>query len=115
MTDAFASAVDRMSRVAGVRGALIVEKESGVQVLAELTEGVNGTAVAALAGSLFRRAGHATETTGLGVLTILQLDADDGHVVAVDAGELVLVVVAERGAQLGMVRVEALEAARTLG
>jgi predicted regulator of Ras-like GTPase activity (Roadblock/LC7/MglB family) len=114
MTDAFTAAADRLSRIPGVRGALIVEKDAAVPVAAELSEGVNGTAVAALAASLFRRTAQASETAQFGMLATMQLDAADGHVLVVDAGELILVVVAERGAQLGQLRLETAHAARSL-
>lgn len=114
MSDVYTAATERLSRVSGVRGALIVEKDAAVPVVAELREGVNGTAVAALAASLFRRTAQASDTAQFGRLTTLQLEADEGHVIAVDAGELILVVVAERDAQLGLVRLEAHRAAESL-
>jgi uncharacterized protein len=114
MSDVFTAAVERLSRISGVRGALIVESDAAVPVVAELSEGVNGTAVAALAASMFRRTLQATETAQLGRLSTLQLEADEGHVVVVDAGELILVVIASRDAQLGMIRLEAMRAAQSL-
>jgi predicted regulator of Ras-like GTPase activity (Roadblock/LC7/MglB family) len=114
MSDVFTAAVERLSRVPGVRGALVVEKDAAVPVAAELSEGVNGTAVAALAASLFRRSSHASESAQFGSLQTLQLEAAGGHVIVVDAGELVLVAVAERDAQLGMVRLEAMRAGQSL-
>lgn len=107
MNERWTGAVERLSRVAGVRGALLVEAEVGLPVLGELSEGVNGTAVAALASSLFRRTAHATEAGQLGELLSMQLDAEDGHVLALGAGSVVLVVITEQAAQLGLVRLEA--------
>lgn len=114
MNALFVAAVERVSRVAGVRGALLVESEAGVPVISELREGVNETAIAALAASLFRRTAAASETADFGRLNTLQLEADGGHVVAVDAGDLILVVVTEHDAQLGLVRYEAHRAAESL-
>jgi predicted regulator of Ras-like GTPase activity (Roadblock/LC7/MglB family) len=114
MSDVYSEAVERLSRVAGVRGALLVDSEAGVPVMAELAEGVSGSAVAALASSLFRRTAQASSSAGFGALATLQLEADDGHVVAVDAGELIIVVIAARDAQLGLVRLEAHRAAESL-
>jgi uncharacterized protein len=114
MNNPFSKAVERLSRVPGVLGALVVERAAAVPVMAELSEGVNGTAVAALAASLFRRTAQASESAQFGRLGTLYLEADDGHVVAVDAGDLILVVVAARDAQLGMVRLEAHKAADSL-
>lgn len=114
MSDVYTAAVDRLSRVAGVRGAMIVEADAAVPVVSELSEGVNGTAVAALAASLFRRTAQASEAASFGPLATLQLEAEEGHVVVVGAGELILVVIAERSAQLGLVRLEAHRAAESL-
>ena len=114
MSDIYTEAVDRISRVPGVRGALIVETDAGVPVLAELAEGIDGTAVAALAASLFRRTGKAAQASAFGNLRTLQLEAEGGHVIVANGGELLVVVVAEKGAQLGMVRLEAHRAAEAL-
>lgn len=114
MNDLFSAAVERVSRVAGVRGALLVESAAGVPVVSELREGVNETAVAALAASLFQRTAAASETADFGRLNTFQLEADGGHVVAVDAGDMILVVIVESDAQLGLVRYEAHRAAESL-
>ncbi|HEY0810751.1 MAG TPA: roadblock/LC7 domain-containing protein [Longimicrobiales bacterium] len=114
MSDLYSAALDRLSRVPGVRGALLVETDAGVPVLAELAEGVEGGAVAALASSLFRRTNRAAQTAAFGSLRTLQLEADVGHVIVANGGELLIVVIAEKGAQLGMVRLEAHRAAEAL-
>lgn len=114
MSDLYSAALDRLSRVPGVRGALLVETDAGVPVLAELAEGVEGSAVAALASSLFRRTNRAAQTAAFGSLRTLQLEADVGHVIVANGGELLIVVIAEKGAQLGMVRLEAHRAAEAL-
>jgi predicted regulator of Ras-like GTPase activity (Roadblock/LC7/MglB family) len=117
MSELYTAAVERLSRISGVRGALLVDSEAAVPVIAELSEGVNGTALAALTASLFRRVAQASERARFCGLTTMQLEAEDGYIVAVGAGqaqELILVAVAEHDAQLGMVRVEALRAAESL-
>jgi predicted regulator of Ras-like GTPase activity (Roadblock/LC7/MglB family) len=114
MTERFSAAVERVSHVAGVRGVLVVDAEAGVPVVSELREGVSETAVAALAASLFQRMASASSAADFGQLYTLQLEADDGHVVTVGAGEVVLVVIAERDAQIGLIRYEAHRAAETL-
>ena len=114
MSDLFAQALDRLSRVSGVRGAMIVETEAGLPIMSELSEGVEGGAVAALASSLYRRTSRAAETAEFGALNTLQLEAEGGHVIVAGAGDLLVVVVAERNAQLGMVRLEAYRAAEAL-
>jgi predicted regulator of Ras-like GTPase activity (Roadblock/LC7/MglB family) len=106
MSDAYTSAVARLSRVAGVRGALVVEAETAVPVAAELREGVNGTALAALAAALYLRTAEASASAKLGPIDSVQLEADNGHVIMVGAGDLILIVISDRAAQLGMVRIE---------
>jgi predicted regulator of Ras-like GTPase activity (Roadblock/LC7/MglB family) len=93
---------------------MVVETEAGVPVVAELREGVEGGAVAALASSLFRRTDQAARTAAFGVVGTLQLEAEAGHVIVANAGDLLVVVIAERGAQLGLVRLEAHQAAEAL-
>lgn len=114
MSDVYQEALERLSRVPGVRGALIVESDAGVPVIAELAEGVEGKALAALAASLFKRTTRAADTAAFGRLRTLQLEAEAGHVVVANGGELLVVVVAEKDAQLGMVRLEAHRAAEAL-
>jgi len=114
MSDLFTETLDRLSRVSGVLGALIVETEAGLPIKSELTAGVEGGAVAALAASLYRRANRASRTAELGALATLQLEGDAGHVIVAEAGELLVVVVADRAAQLGLVRLEAHRAAEAL-
>jgi predicted regulator of Ras-like GTPase activity (Roadblock/LC7/MglB family) len=114
MSDAFTTALERISRIPGVLGALVIEADAAVPVVAELSEGVNGTAVAALAASLFRRSSLASEAAQFGRLVQVQLEAEYGHVVIVGAGDLILAVVAEHDAQLGLLRLEAASAARSL-
>ncbi len=114
MSNVYTDALERLTRVPGVRGALIVDSEAGVLVVADLAEGVDGTAVAALAASLFRRTYRAAGGAAFGKLDTLQLEADGGHVVVANGGELLIVVVAERNAQLGMLRLEAHRAAEAM-
>ncbi len=112
--DLFTSVVARLSRVPGVRGAMIVDGAAGVPVVAEVAEGVEAGPAAALAASLLKRTSRAAESVAFGPLETLQLEADTGHMVVADAGEMVVVAVAERGAQLGLVRLEVHRVAEAL-
>ena len=114
MSDIFTEVVERLSRVTGVRGALVVETDAGVPITAELAEGVDGDVVSALAASLFRRTNKAAQTAAFGNLRTLQLEADVGHVIVADGGDVLIVVIAEKNAQLGLVRLEAHRAAEAL-
>lgn len=114
MIDQYREAVTRLSRVPGVSGALVVEREAGLPVVEELKPDVSGTAVAALAAALFQRTQQASETAGYGELKLLQLHAEEGQVLIAGAGELVVVALVEDDAQVGRVRLEAQRAARAL-
>lgn len=111
MSDVFTQAVQRLSHVPGVRGALVVDLSAGVPVVEELTQDVSGTAVAALAGAMFRRTAQASESAGFGDLDTIHLEADAGHVLVAGAGDLIIVALLADDAQIGKVRIEARRAA----
>lgn len=114
MSEPVDRALDRITRAPGVQGAVVVDTEAGVSVASELAAGVKETALAAMAGSLFRRTADASRSSGFGGVGLLQLDADQGHLVVAGAGPLLVVALTEPGAQLGLVRVEARRAAEEL-
>jgi predicted regulator of Ras-like GTPase activity (Roadblock/LC7/MglB family) len=114
VNDVFANALQRLSRIPGVRGAMIVDGAAGIPVVAEMAEGIAAPAVAALAASLFRRTARAAEAADFGALGMLQLEAEEGHVVIAGTPELAVVAVAEEGAPLGLVRLELQKAAQAL-
>lgn len=114
MNDSVMWALLRLTRVRGVSGAMIVDAEAGVPVASELTTEVEETALAALAGSLYRRTQDASTASGLGRVRTLQLDAGGAHLFMAGAGALLVVAIAEPTAQLGMVRMEAGRAAGDL-
>lgn len=114
MSDAYATTVERLSRIPGVRGAIIVEPDTGVPVLSEVEASASPQALAALAAALFKRTANASTAAGFGPLQRLQLEAAGGHVLMTDAGDLVLVVLVDDDGQLGMVRLEMQRAAESL-
>jgi predicted regulator of Ras-like GTPase activity (Roadblock/LC7/MglB family) len=114
VSDPFAAVVERLSRIPGVRGAIVVEPDTGVPVTAEVDASSSPQALAALAAALFKRTASASDAAGFGALRRLQLEAAGGQVLMGDAGDLVLVVLVEDDAQLGMVRLEMQRAAESL-
>lgn len=110
----FGPVLERLSRVPGVRGALIADTDAGVPVVAELEADVDGGALAALGVSLFRRAARAADSAGFGELGALQLESEAGHVVAAGAGALSVVVLTDATSQLGQVRLQVQRAAESL-
>ncbi|MHB1169381.1 MAG: roadblock/LC7 domain-containing protein [Longimicrobiales bacterium] len=114
MTARYTDALEKLSRVRGVAGALVVEAKAGVPVAADVAAGVDSGAVAALASALYRGASRGMQTGGYEALRTLQLEATAGHVVVAGAGEMLVIAVAERDAQLGLVRLETQRAAESL-
>ena len=106
-------ALRRISAVRGIRGAMLVSVPDGLVVAEALMEGLDGRAVAALAASLAGRLRRATASAGLGAPAVVHLRGETGTLLAVPVGaELLVVAVGDRGANLGLARLELLDAAR---
>lgn len=112
MSEPLLASLEPLSRVPGVHGALVVDAETALPVVAELAEGVSETALAALTASLYRRAVDGAAGAGFGQANVLELEAEEGNVLVAGSGELLVIVLTEPDAQLGRVR---LETKRTLG
>jgi len=111
-TDPFATALDLVTRVPGVRAAMLVSGDDGLIVSEQLMEGVKGSAVAALAASLATRLRRAMESAGLGMSQFWHLQAEQGALLVVPTPSGILVVaVTEPGVNVGLVRLELLRAA----
>ncbi len=109
---ALQATLERVTRVRGIRGAMLVHEGDGLVVAEALAEGVEGAPVAALAASLLARLRRAAAGAGLAPPEFLQLRAERGAVLAVPAAdELLLVAIADRDANLGLARLELREAA----
>ncbi len=108
-------ALGAVTRVRGVRGALIVSRDDGLVVADALMEGIRGNAVAALAASLIRRVGEAVRASGAGTPQFLHLEATGGALLAAAAGdEMLVVAVTEVGVNVGLVRLEMIRAAEAV-
>jgi predicted regulator of Ras-like GTPase activity (Roadblock/LC7/MglB family) len=107
--------LDRVTRVPGVRGALIASAEDGLVVAEQLMDGVDGRAAAALAGSLVGRLIRTADAAGRRAPAFVQLRAERGSIlVAPCARDLVLIAVVGADANVGLARLEMLDAARGL-
>jgi len=116
---AFRHALDLVTRVRGVRGAMLVSGDDGLVVAEQLMGGIKGTAVAALAASLSGRLRRAMEAAGVGVSVFWHLQAEQGALLVVpggggDSGGLLIVAVAEPDVNIGLVRLELLRAAEAV-
>ncbi|MGH7679947.1 MAG: roadblock/LC7 domain-containing protein [Gemmatimonadaceae bacterium] len=115
MSSAFAPMLDAMTRQRGVRASLVVDAEEGMTIDANLQIGQEGNRVAALAASLYRKARKTALTGGLGGTGFLQLESEDGRLCVIGGKDVVLVVLADRDANVGLIRVEMMRAAKVLG
>jgi predicted regulator of Ras-like GTPase activity (Roadblock/LC7/MglB family) len=113
-------ALDMITRVRGVRGAMLVTADDGLVVAEQLMEGIKGGAVAALAASLAGRLRRAMEAAGTGGSVFWHLQAEQGALLVVPAGNvpangegggILVVAVAEPDVNIGLVRLELLRAA----
>jgi predicted regulator of Ras-like GTPase activity (Roadblock/LC7/MglB family) len=107
--------LDRLSSVRGIKGSVLVSAADGLIVAESLMTGVDGRAVAALAASLMNRMRRATACAGRREPVFLQLHAPGGTVLAAPCGaELVLVAIAGPDVNVGLARLEMLDAAGRL-
>lgn len=115
MTLRLRRALDTVTHVRGVRGAMLVAGDDGLVVAESLMEGVRGNAVAALAASLAKRMWRAMDGAAAGPLHFLHLQGDRGTLIIVPAPNGVLVVtVADPAVNVGLVRLEMLRAAEAI-
>jgi len=114
----YGALLDRVNRVSGVRGSMVVALDDGLIVEEELMIGVPGDAAAALVASIFRRARKSVEGAEFGAARFVQVEGDDGLLFAAappELGDLLLVVVAESWVNVGLVRLEAAKVVEALG
>jgi predicted regulator of Ras-like GTPase activity (Roadblock/LC7/MglB family) len=110
--------LDLVTRVRGVRGAMLVSADDGLVIAEQLMEGIKGGAVAALAASLAGRLRRAMEAAGIGTSVFWHLQAEQGALLVVpgnsggtEGGGILVVAVAEPDVNIGLVRLELLRAA----
>jgi predicted regulator of Ras-like GTPase activity (Roadblock/LC7/MglB family) len=110
----FSHILDAFSRQRGVRASLVVSAPDGIAIESNLQIGEDGSRVAALAASLYRKARRSATAAGLGSTAFLQLEAENGRLCMLGGEDVILVVVTQREANVGLVRVEMLRAAESL-
>lgn len=114
MNSAYGALLDQLTAQRGVRASLIVSEGDGLVVDANLRVGEDGDRVAALVASVYRKARRSSRSAQLGAVSFLQLEADRGRICAAGRDDLVVVVVAEAGANVGLIRVQLLKAVESL-
>jgi len=109
------AALDRVTRVPGVRGALVASTADGLVVAEQLMDGIDGRAAAALTGNLVARLRRATGGAGHRPPAFVHLRGEAGSILAATGAEdLVLVAVVGPDANIGLARLEMLDAAGRL-
>ena len=115
MNPTYAPLLEALTRLRGIRVAMVVAAQDGLVVAESLMGGVKGPALAAMAAVLTGRAVELSSRAGFGVPRFLHLQATDGALlVAPTTADLVLVAVAGRDVQLGLLRLEMLRMAERL-
>lgn len=114
MRSPFGGILEALTRMRGVRASLVVDENDGIVVDSNLQIGQDGDRVAALAASLYRKARLSARAAQLGTATFMQLEAERGRICAAGRNDLVLVVVADPAANVGLIRVEMIRAVGAL-
>jgi predicted regulator of Ras-like GTPase activity (Roadblock/LC7/MglB family) len=114
MRDILDEALGRLHQVAGVRGAVIVDLQAGVPVAVKAGADLDPDALAALATLFFDRLTRAAGVAAFGAVAALHLEGAAGHLLVASGGDLLIVVIAEAGAQLEVLRLEARRMAEEL-
>jgi len=112
MSMEYREALESLTRIRGVVGGLLVSREDGLVVAEAAMDGVAGNAVAALTNALAGRMQAAVASGGFGDPSFFHLHADGGTIAAAPAGdELLVVVIADRRVNVGLLRLEMLRIA----
>jgi predicted regulator of Ras-like GTPase activity (Roadblock/LC7/MglB family) len=115
MTSQVQHSLDRITRVHGVRGALVVTAGDGLIVADTVMDSIRREAVAALAASLAVRMARACQVAGVGREQFIHLQCVEGTLLAMPASEdVVVVVVGDRNVNVGLVRLEMQQAAEMM-
>ena len=115
MSTTYAPLLEALTRLRGIRGAMVVDGTDGLVVAESLMGELKGPALAAMAANLSSRTSELTARAGFGPPRFLHLQASDGSLlVASAAADLILVAVAGRDVPLGLLRLEMLRMAERL-
>lgn len=115
MSTTFLGLLDSLTRLRGIRGAMIVSVEDGLVVAESVMSGIKSGPLAALSATLATRVAELTASSGYGGPRFLHLQGTDGALLVAPApNDLLLVAVAGRDVPLGLLRLEMLRMAERL-
>lgn len=113
MTGTLNETLGALAAIPGVRAAVAATSD-GLPASTVAAVGVDTDALAAFATALFRRTRLANLAAGYGETRHLSLDAEHGRLFVVMSGDVALVLLAERDAGAGLLRVVLQRAVRAL-
>lgn len=111
MSEPLEHALGALARLPGVRAAVVAGEQDGLAAASIAAVDVDTDALAAFAMALFQRTRRAGRAAGYGDTQFLAVDASGGRVLVAAGAGLAVVVLADRGASAGLVRVAMLRAA----
>ena len=114
MPTQFTPTLTALCRERGVRAAAAVTADDGTLIDFVLRVGEDGESVAALAASLYRKAQRSAHAAGMGVASLLHLEADAGRLFVIGGQSVLLIAVTESAVNIGAVRVAMRAALGTL-
>lgn len=115
MSAGYGPLLETLTRLRGIRGAMVVDRQDGLVVAETLMSGVKGTALAAMAANLAASVVELSTKAGFGTARFLHLQAADGSLLVAPAEQdVILVAVAGRDVPLGLLRLEMLRMAERL-
>ncbi len=114
MTSVLAEILASLTHQRGVRGSLIVSEGDGLPIDSRVRAETDVPALAALSAFLYRKARLSSCAAGLGDVTFLRLEAQAGLVCIAGRDDLLLIVLAEPGANVGRIRVDMLKSVAAL-
>lgn len=94
-----------LARIRGVRGVVFTTLADAIPVETSAHVDVDVDALAAFAVALHRRAQHVAGASGAGQVRLLSFEAAGGQFAALASGDLLVVVLAERATNRGLLRV----------
>ncbi|HNV74777.1 MAG: roadblock/LC7 domain-containing protein [Gemmatimonadetes bacterium] len=107
--------ITALARLRGVRGVVVTSVRDALPIESSAHVDVDVDALAAFATALHRRAHQSAECSEAGAVRLLSLDAAAGRLMAAARGELLIVVLAGREANPGLLRVSLQRALEGLG
>jgi predicted regulator of Ras-like GTPase activity (Roadblock/LC7/MglB family) len=112
MTATLQHTLGALAALPGVRAAVAATGSDGLPIATVAVVDVDADALAAFATALFHRTRQSNASAGYGATLHLSLDAEHGRLFVAMEGDLALVLLAEREAAAGLLRVSLQRALR---